>query len=285
MDDQQRTPATPATPDTAVVPHVRLVHTVPAKSPATPPFGSNARPSLTSAAALPASPTESNAPNAPIGCPRCEDMGFMVRDDGTLVRCPCKVPEDRERQRRKAVTASNLTAAMAGQTFETFNRKRAPREYDALLAFATDPQGWIALTGSVGCGKTHLLAAVAHELLAHGRAPLYVVAPDFLGYLRKGMHAESGLDVETRIEQAITADVLLLDDLGTEHETGWTQEQFYRVIDGRYRQHAPTVITTNLWFDDLPDRIASRIQDSRLVQQFAMTGSDYRRELRQNEAR
>lgn len=213
-------------------------------------------------------------------------MGFLVAVDGTLVRCPCKLPADRERARRKAVAASNLTPEMAAHTFETFTRKRAPHEYDALLAFATEPHGWIALTGTFGTGKTHLLAAVAHELLAHGRAPLYVVAPDFLGYLRKGMSGGPGAhDVEQRIEQVIAADVLLLDDLGAEHETGWTQEQFYRVMDGRYRAHAPTVITTNLWFDDLPDRIASRIADTRLVQQFTLTCGDYRRLLSVKEAR
>ena len=48
------------------------------------------------------------------------------------------------------------------------------------------------------------------------------------------------------------ASLLILDDLGTEHQTNWTSRMLYQIIDTRERASKPTIITTNL------DKIALR---------------------------
>lgn len=217
-------------------------------------------------------------------CPLCHDAGWVVGDaSGELVRCACQRSMDELRAYQHALAASNLTKRMRRQTFATFDPARFPDAVATLRAFAARPEGWVALTGQPGTGKTHLLAATANALIAAGRYPLYVVAPDFLAYLKAGMSGSGpsgsghdGADCEARIQQAITADVLLLDDLGAEYATGWAEEQFYRVLNARYNAEAPTVIATNLWFDALPARVASRLQDRELVRLHIATCDDYR---------
>ena len=52
-------------------------------------------------------------------------------------------------------------------------------------SFAEHPQGWLVLSGTYGCGKTHLAAAIANYQLAAGRStPMFVVVPDLLDHLR-----------------------------------------------------------------------------------------------------
>ncbi len=117
------------------------------------------------------------------------------------------------------------------------------------------------------------------EPRASRRYPLYVVAPVWLGYIRAGFDAHgSGLSevAIARKQQAMEADVLLLDDLGAESETAWTQEQLYQVLNARYNTQAPTVIATNRLTQQLEPRIRSRLADWRLVEECVLAGPDRR---------
>ena len=55
--------------------------------------------------------------------------------------------------------------------------------------------------------------------------------------------------------------LLILDDLGAEKDTEWVREQLYRVVNHRYFEKLPMVITTNEGVTGLDPRIASRIRD------------------------
>lgn len=187
-----------------------------------------------------------------------------------------------------------MTLEMRALTFESYYPSRETREACAAMhAFAEEPSGWLVLTGGVGCGKTHLLAACANELLAWGRHPLYVVVPDFLDYLRRayavdvawrddarddGLDTGERADMSERMRQAISADVLLLDDLGAEKRTAWTDERLYMVLNARYNAGAPTVIATNGTPDSglIEGRIASRMSDVALSRVLVLVGEDFR---------
>ena len=107
-----------------------------------------------------------------------------------------------------------------------------------------------------------------------------MVVPVWLDYIRAGFDAQgAGLSDSAiqRKQQAMTADVLLLDDVGAESETAWTQEQLYQVLNARYNARAPTVIATNRHPQQLEPRIRSRLADWRLVEECVLTGPDQRR--------
>ncbi|HET8905734.1 MAG TPA: ATP-binding protein, partial [Ktedonobacterales bacterium] len=184
---------------------------------------------------------------------------------------------------KRLQAASNLSGRLLSKTFATFDCSRSPESTHAcavLRQFAETPdatKGWVLLVGNRGTGKTHLLAALANELMARGEAPLYVVVPDFLEYLRAGYDSEK-LDEKTsrRMEDARNCPVLLLDDLGSEKRSPWTDEQLYRLLNHRYNEGLPTVVASNVLLDGLEPRIASRMQDSSLAQVVLLAGEDQR---------
>mgnify|MGYP001600591249 CR=1 FL=1 len=63
--------------------------------------------------------------------------------------------------------------------------------YQAAIAFARDPKGWLVLHGPNGSGKTHLAAAIALNLRAKGRPVLFMRVPDLLEFLRHAYDEES----------------------------------------------------------------------------------------------
>lgn len=233
---------------------------------------------------------KAGSPNLVVRCRKCSDLGFVRADVeighpdfGRAVRCSCKSDEDRAAHAKRAQEASNLKGRLLAKTFATFDCSRSPsaREACAILReFSDAPDGWLLLMGNRGTGKTHLLAAVANALMAAGDArwaPLYVVVPDFLDYLREGYDAEKlAENASRRMRDARDCPVLLLDDLGVEKRTLWTDEQMYRLLNHRYNEGLPTVIASNVSLDELEPRIASRMQDSSLVRMVVLAGEDQR---------
>ncbi|HEX5157599.1 MAG TPA: DnaA/Hda family protein [Ktedonobacterales bacterium] len=205
-------------------------------------------------------------------------------DFGRAMRCSCKADEDRAAHARRAQEASNLKGRLLAKTFATFDCSRSPSAREAceiLREFADAPDGesypWLLLRGNRGTGKTHLLAAVANALMSRGETPLYVVVPDFLDYLREGYDAEKfNENASRRMRDARDCPVLLLDDLGVEKRTLWTDEQMYRLLNHRYNEGLPTVIASNVEMEELEPRIASRMQDSSLARMVVLAGEDQR---------
>ena len=52
------------------------------------------------------------------------------------------------------------------------------------------------------------------------------------------------------------ASLLILDDLGAENSTDWAREKIYEIIDSRYRDKKPIIITTNLKLEQLMEKMA-----------------------------
>jgi DNA replication protein DnaC len=227
-------------------------------------------------------------------CQRCKDTGYVraYADDGDrgwgTVRikvsvCACQESTVRMQRAKRTASASNLTPEMDCMTFATYDRRQDERAYDAALAFAAGGVGaapFLFLTGKYGSGKTHLLAAIAHDTLARGRAPLFAVVPKLLDWFRAGFdpndRAEK-LAFQVRFDGICDADILLMDDLGAEKTTDWTQERLFTLINHRYARRLPTVFSSNCMPDELEGRIQSRVMDRAVSQVVYVTAGDYRR--------
>ncbi len=152
----------------------------------------------------------------------------------------------------------------AGERLETDQHESLHRARSLALAFAEQPSGWLVLQGTYGCGKTHLAAAIANYRVATGRAaPMFVVVPDLLDHLRATFSPASTTTLDRVFEQVKTANLLILDDLGTESATPWAREKLFQLLNYRYAARLPTVITTFNTLDELDARLASRMMDSR----------------------
>lgn len=132
---------------------------------------------------------------------------------------------------------------------------------------------WVLLYGTTGTGKTHLLGAALNLLRQRGMSPIYVVAPSLLDHIRDGYEAG---DYGARFTAIVRTPVLLLDDLGAEARTSWSEQALFMLLDYRYRHRLPTAVASNLVPGDLEPRIASRLQDSALSTVVRMVGPDYR---------
>jgi len=233
----------------------------------------------TSAANMPPSSDDHDS------CPICKGAGFLRVDApvgspnfGRLIPCECKIAEREERRHREIAEMSSL-GAFEGQTFETFDPDvPGVREaYEAALAYAENPDGWLFLLGGYGCGKTHLAAAVAHYVIAHQRMrALFLVVPDLLDHLRATFAPDQGATYDARFNAIRTIDLLVLDDLGTEHTTPWAREKLFQIINFRYNERRPTIITSNRNFDELDPRVASRLSDPRICHAVLIPAGDYR---------
>ncbi len=151
-----------------------------------------------------------------------------------------------------------------GEGLSTDELNSLEKAFQAARAFSENPQGWLLLTGSYGCGKTHLAAAIANHRKAVGFPVMFDTVPDLLDHLRAAFSPSSNVSLDRRFEQVRSAPLLILDDLGTQSATPWAREKLYQLFNYRYSTRLPTVITTALRLDELDERLRSRMMDTRL---------------------
>jgi DNA replication protein DnaC len=253
--------------------------------------------SATQKASLPNTSTDNVAPllGKP-DCPHCGGVGFLRLDVplghekfGRLEPCVCRATEIADNARQRLYEMSNLDR-LSHLTFENFQRSGNPKaEFispqevaslsDALESsqiFARDLKGWLLLEGAYGCGKTHLAAAIANECVQRAVPTLFITVPDLLDSLRFAFN-DPETTFEARFEDIRNADLLVMDDFGTQNATPWAQEKLFQIINFRYINKLPTVITTNLILDEIESRIRSRLQDADFVKYIRITAPDFRR--------
>jgi len=139
--------------------------------------------------------------------------------------------------------------------------------------YLADPEavGTLLLTGPVGRGKTcESVGALRGCLLdsaARGRRMTWQYArhTDLNAMLRP---ASDGSHLEA-LDQACAVDLLVVDDLGVGQYTDWAADSLYRIVDSRWSNERPMIITTNLLGEELAgvigDRIASRLSEGTMV--------------------
>lgn len=222
-----------------------------------------------------------------VKCPICQDAGYLRNDFpighpqfGTMIPCECKQRELSDANTRKLHAISNIDA-LAHLTFETFDPAvhGMDEAYEAALAFAQQPMNnWLFLYGPVGVGKTHLAAAIANYVMTNLKIGTYFdEVPDLLDHLRATFDPDLGTGYDERFHLIRDVGILVLDDLGTENATPWAKEKLYQIINHRYMEQLPTVITSNVDHRKVDERILSRILDSRLTQFIEIDAEDFRR--------
>lgn len=156
--------------------------------------------------------------------------------------------------------------------------------------FKSDNTDGLILIGTVGCGKTMLASYIIHYLTfcGYSEKTLEVFADDrpreyqeelssFLynnrsnylilntSYFLSGLRPHTGIDCQYTYNGIMyhvkETDVLLLDDLGAEKSTEWTQAILFEIIDYRYNNNRPIIITTNCLPEELKEKIGERSVD------------------------
>lgn len=224
------------------------------------------------------------------------NMSFIGR--GIVVqRCNCKCEDEAYKERERKEEEK--------RQFERIGRMKADGVQDRNIlnwTFANDDgtnpkmeyahkyvDNWekayadnlgLIVFGDVGTGKTFFSACIANALLDKAVPVLVTSFPRLLNELQ-GL----GNDKNAYINSLNNYKLLVIDDLGVERTSDYAMEQVYNVIDARYKNGQPLIITTNLSIDDLKNsadmrykRIYDRILEMCMPMQ--MTGASRRQRER-----
>jgi len=136
----------------------------------------------------------------------------------------------------------------------------------------------LLLWGNVGTGKTFFAACIANYLINLG-------VPVLMTSFIKLTNALTGFDEDKNayIRSLNNYKLLIIDDLGAERQSDYMLEQVYNIIDSRYKNQQPIIITTNLSLSEIKNpsdikysRIYSRILEMCVPIKF--DGADRRKE-------
>jgi DNA replication protein DnaC len=162
--------------------------------------------------------------------------------------------------------------------FETWKHRGKERWWADLQHYAegkyTHP--FVTLLGTVGTGKTHIALSTGWLWISCGRTVLYYQTEDLLDALRSGYSTWQRGDPEGYsmiLHFAQNVSLLILDDFGAQDEKVWATSKLDQIINSRYINKKPLMVTTNMALDKLPERIADRLSEGMLVE---LAGESYR---------
>lgn len=223
-------------------------------------------------------------------CELCDDTGWKPVDENgvrRVVRCECR----RELAGRQLLASANIPKRYQHCTianFTAYNEKLEKAAESARRVAATFPavaQG-LFLEGQPGVGKTHLAVAVLKQVIqTTGARGIFYDTRDLLRLIRSTYDASTRTTELEVLRPVMTAELLVLDDLGAEKTSEWVEETMNLIVNTRYNERRLTIFTSN--YPDIPDdtdpnallfrvghRMRSRLHE--MCEFLELDGADYR---------
>lgn len=147
-------------------------------------------------------------------------------------------------------------------------------------------QPWGFFSGPPGLGKTGLSVGILDAAIREIHRPaMFKQSGDILMRIRGTYRSKNAMaeDEYTLLDSLYAADLLVIDDLGSETDTDWASAELFQLINGRHDRKRQTIITSNWNLKQLAERIGlpavSRIQEMTLSARYRIdfTGLPYLR--------
>ena len=212
---------------------------------------------------------------------------MVAQCDCEIVRGDKKEEGLRLKEKIRGFKKAGLGKRFLTRNFSNFDKGRSPTAYESCLKYSKGiidnvKQGrGLLLYGPVGTGKTHLVAGIIDYIarIKKRQFPgniIFITMINLLAELRFSVQEQG--KTESLIREFQKCSLLIIDDFGTEKETDWTAETIYKIINYRYEELKPIIITTNSnikeFFDYFDERLASRIMETCAT--VTLQGEDYR---------
>lgn len=233
--------------------------------------------------------TEANIPTDYLeleyDCEICEDKGYL--DNGE--KCTCL----KQNLASRAYKMSNIEDLLEVQNFNTFDinvfsdeefpgEELTPRENMMEIAaiaqrfvneFDTGNMNNLLFYGTTGLGKTFLSNCIAKELLDKNKIVIYQTAFTILDIIERYRFNRGDRRVnERRYNLLFEADLLIIDDLGTEVSNAFTNSEIFNIVNTRILGDKKMIISTNLTPKEIAeiytDRVFSRVFDKFIPLKF-----------------
>ena len=223
-------------------------------------------------------------------CPKCQDTGSV---NGSTCACVHKVMQQLRRQEIEALSSLSISSfdtmkleyypsvadPEVGESIRTYMAEVLADLRDYAADFSPATRESLLLLGNAGLGKTHAALAIAGEVLRQNYDVIYVSCPDFFGKL-EALHfgSDPNGEEETLFQTASNADLLILDDLGTEFNSSFFLTNLYSLLNNRLGAKLPTIVTTNVTDGTLLEKLYTEKISSRLAGfvQIKFFGNDIR---------
>jgi DNA replication protein DnaC len=225
-----------------------------------------------------------------VACSLCDDTGWrehVVDGVARVTRCDCV----KEAQGDRLLGAARIPKRYQHCSLDTFTAynehlEKALRHARQLAdAFPVVERG-LFLEGLPGVGKTHLAVAVLAQVIrTRGARGLFYDTRDLLRLIRSTYDPVSQAAEMDVLRPVMTADLLVLDDLGAEKTSEWVEETLNLIVNARYSERRTTIFTSN--YKDIPDgtdpdsllfrvgfRMRSRLHE--MCEFLVLDGADYR---------
>jgi DNA replication protein DnaC len=203
-------------------------------------------------------------------CPICKNKGTIAKlldyGNGTYSHCfaDCKCVETRNSIMR--MKRSGLKDIIKDYTFDKFVASEPWQQTikEAAVNYSENPNGWFALFGQSGCGKTHLCTAISRKFLLDGKRVVYMLWRDEIVRIKDAARGgDDSEELRKLLDRYKTADVLYIDDL---FKTGRAADNTmpkptpadinyaFEIINYRYNNPALfTIISSEMSIDELLD--------------------------------
>lgn len=229
-------------------------------------------------------------------CDKCNtptEMKIEILDKWRVVpiMCKCKkiqfeedkrVEENTAKQDRlkQIITNSLMDEGFKEKTFYNWNHDlgnekmyRVAKKYSSKFAELKKESIGLFIVGEAGNGKTFTTCCIANELLDNYIPVICVSIDSLLKRIQQTFNSWGKEGQSTILNSLTSAELIIIDDLGTEQDSEWNQTTVYNIIDEIYRSKTPLIISTNVSLQDVKEKYHPRVY-SRITEMCTVVKND-----------